>query len=60
MKPIPLSIYYINIRGFKTKSISLEAIVAALNPDVVVLCETEPSQHQLSESSSKTLVMILY
>ena len=50
MKPIPLSIYYINIRGFKTKSISLEAIVAALNPDVVVLCE-----NRLNTSYQKVL-----
>ena len=39
MQPIPISIYYINIRGFKSKSISLEAILVSLNPDVVVLCE---------------------
>ena len=33
-------IYYINIRGFKSKSDSLEAIILSLNkPDVVVLCE---------------------
>ena len=35
-----LSVYYVNIRGFKTKSLSLENIVHSLNhPDVIVLCE---------------------
>ena len=39
---MPLTIYYINIRGFKTKADSLEAIIFALNkPDVIVLCETK-------------------
>ena len=39
-KPVTFVIYYINIRGFISKSVSLEAIIISLNkPDVIVLCE---------------------
>ena len=35
-----LSLYYVNINGFKSKSLSLENIILSLDkPDVVVLCE---------------------
>ena len=35
-----LSIYYINIRGFQSKAISLENIILSLSsPEVIVLCE---------------------
>ena len=34
-----MSIYYVNIRGYKTKSDSLHQIIKCLNPDIVVLCE---------------------
>ena len=39
-KPVTFVIYYVNIRGFISKSESLEAIIISLNkPDVIVLCE---------------------
>ena len=39
-KALKLSVYYINIRGFQSKSISLENIILSLNsPEVIVLCE---------------------
>ena len=35
-----LSIYYVNINGFKKRSISLESIILQLkNPDIIILCE---------------------
>ena len=38
-KPTSLEIFYLNIRGFKSKADSLEIIINSQNPDVVVLCE---------------------
>lgn len=34
------SIYYSNIRGYKSKSESLKSIVSALDPNIIVLNET--------------------
>ena len=34
-----LTIYYVNIRGFKSKSDSMKNIIETLKPDIIVICE---------------------
>ena len=53
-----LSIFYSNINGYQSKSVSLNEIIKDRNPEIIVLCETKLAKNSTVKSDLKNYDLI--